>query len=62
VRYIAEFRHDGFGVMAVWVEVDRSPSKDAPDAQPFGVVTAYCKVPARANVENLCPEWVNDSL
>lgn len=62
VRYIAEFRHDGFGVMAVWVEVDRSPSKDAPDAQPFGVVTAYCKIPAKADAENRCPDWVNDTL
>ncbi len=62
VRYIAEFRRDGHRVMAVWVEVDLTPSKDAPDGEPFGVVTAYCKVPARGHAENRCPEWVNDTL
>lgn len=44
------------------VEVDRQPSGRAPDGEPFGVVTAYCKIPANANPENKCPEWVNDSL
>lgn len=62
VRYIAEFRRDGYGVMAVWVEVDPRPSKDAPDSEPFGVVTAYCKAPARSGAERLCPEWVNETL
>lgn len=61
-RYIAELRVDGHGVMSVWVEVDRKPSSQAPDGEPFGVVTAYCKIPANANPENKCPEWVNDSL
>lgn len=62
VRYVAEFRHDGYGVMAVWVEVDPRPSKAAPDSMPFGVVTAYCKIPVRAGAERRCPEWVNDTL
>lgn len=62
VRYIAEFRHDGFGVMSVWVEVDPRPSGQAPDSLPFGVLTAYCKLPGKANPENKCPEWVNDTL
>ena len=61
-RYIAEFRRDGYGVMSVWVEVDRTPSKDTPDNEPFGVLTAYCKIPAKAGAENRCPEWVNDTL
>lgn len=61
-RYIAELRADGYGVMDVWVEIDRSPSAGAPDQEPFGVVTAYCKVPANVNPENKCPEWVNGSL
>lgn len=61
-RYIAEFRVEGQGVMSVWVEVDRAPSNQAPDSHPFGVLTAYCKVPAKADPENKCPDWVNDSL
>lgn len=61
-RYIAEFRVKGHGVMSVWVEVDRSPSNQAPDSQPFGVVTAYCKIPAKADPENKCPQWVNESI
>jgi hypothetical protein len=61
-RYIAEFRAEGHGVMSVWVEVDRSPSNQAPDSEPFGVVTAYCKIPAKADPENKCPQWVNDSI
>lgn len=62
VRYIAELRVEGRGVMAIWVEVDRSSSDKAPDREPFGVLTAYCKVPSKANLENKCPAWVNDSL
>lgn len=61
-RYIAEFRVEGHGVMSVWVEVDRSASNQAPDSEPFGVVTAYCKIPANAEPENKCPQWVNDSI
>ena len=54
-RYIAEFRRDGYGVMSVWVEVDRTPSKDAPDNEPFGVLTAYCKIPAKAGAREPVP-------
>lgn len=61
-RYIAEFRAADHGVMSVWVEVDRTSSKDAPDQQPFGVGTAYCKIPANADPENKCPDWVNQTL
>lgn len=62
VRYIAEFRRDGHGVMSVWVDVDPRPSRDAPDPVAFGVLTAYCKLPAKADPENKCPQWVNDTL
>lgn len=62
LRYSAEFRHDGFGVMAVWVDTDPAGSKQAPDAEPFGVVTAYCKIPRQAEAENRCPAWVNETL
>lgn len=62
VRYIAELRAEGHGVMAVWVEVDRKRSNRAPDAEPHGVVTAYCKLPGKPDPENKCPDWVNDSL
>jgi hypothetical protein len=61
-RYIAEFRVEGRGLMSVWVEVDRAPSNQAPDSQPFGVLTAYCKIPSEADLENKCPEWVNESI
>jgi hypothetical protein len=33
-----------------------------PDSQPFGVLTAYCKIPSKADPESKCPEWVNDSI
>jgi len=49
-------------VRPVWVEVDRKRSNRAPDAEALGVVTAHCKVPAKAELENKCPDWVNDSL
>jgi len=62
VRYIAELRVEGRGVIAIWVEVDRAGSNDAPDPEAFGVVTAYCKVPSNPNPENKCPNWVNDSM
>lgn len=62
VRYIAELRVEGYGVMSVWVEVDPSRSGQAPDTERFGVVTAYCKLPSNANPENKCPDWVNESL
>jgi hypothetical protein len=44
------------------IEVDRSGSREAPDTERFGVVTAYCRISRNANSENKCPEWVNDSL
>lgn len=62
VRYIAELRVEGHGVMSVCVEVDRKRTNLAPDPEPHGVVTAYCKLPANANPEDKCPDWVNDSL
>ncbi|WP_219417033.1 hypothetical protein [Pseudonocardia nigra] len=62
VRYIAELRVEGRPIMSIWVEVDRSQSKEAPDREPFGVLTAYCKIPRNANPENKCPDWVNESL
>ena len=36
-------------------------SNMAPDRAPFGVLTAYCKLPAKAGAENK-PDWVNDTL
>lgn len=61
-RYTGVFRAFGYETMTVWVEVDRAPSRDAPDSQQFGVVTAYCKLPAKNNFENKCPDWVNGTL
>lgn len=62
VRYSAELRVERRGIIAVWVEVDRSPSSQSPDAEPFGVLTAYCKIPVKADPESKCPDWVNASL
>ena len=62
VRYSAESRAAGQGVMSVWVDVDPGPSDVAPDRSPFGVVTAYCKLPRNAGPENKCPDWVNETL
>lgn len=62
LRYGAEFRSAGFGVMAVWVDADPARSKEAPDTEPFGVVTAYCKIPRNADAENRCPAWVDETL
>jgi hypothetical protein len=62
VRFSAEFRAAGGGVMQVWVDVDRHASDKAPDTLPFGVLTAYCKLPSNAGPENKCPDWVNDTL
>jgi hypothetical protein len=49
-------------VISVWVEVDTKRSNRAPDAEPLGVVTAFCKFPADPDPEDKCPDWVNDSL
>ena len=62
LRYSAEFRSKGAGVMAVWVDIDPAASKEAPDREPFGVLTAYCKLPSKADAENRCPDWVNATL
>jgi hypothetical protein len=62
VRYSAELRVSRNSVMTVYIEVDPTPSNEAPDDERFGVVTAYCKLPRNADAENKCPYWVNDSL
>jgi hypothetical protein len=62
VRYIAEFRNGTADLMQVWVEADLTPSRDAPDSERFGVVTAYCKLPRSASPENKCPDWVNATI
>jgi hypothetical protein len=33
----------GDAAVAIWVVVDRAPSKQAPDTRPFGVITAFCR-------------------
>lgn len=48
--------------MPVWVEADLTTSKESPDTERFGVLTAYCKVPRNANPENKCPDWVNATV
>ena len=33
----------GEAAVAIWVVVDRAPSRQAPDTRPFGVITAFCR-------------------
>jgi hypothetical protein len=56
LHYIAEVR-SGAESKAVWVVVDRAPSKQAPDTRPFGVITAFCRT-AGGEPER-CPDWVS---
>jgi hypothetical protein len=56
LHYIEEFRTEGEAV-AVWVVVDRAPSRQAPDTRPFGVITAFCK--SADGEPERCPAWVN---
>jgi hypothetical protein len=55
LHYIAEL-----GDVAVWVVVDRGPSRQAPDTRPFGVITTFCKSSADADPA-ACRAWVNAS-
>jgi hypothetical protein len=57
LHYIEEFRTEGEAV-AVWVVVDRAPSKQAPDTRPLGVITAFCKSAEDGEPER-CPQWAN---
>lgn len=62
VRYVAELRVEGRGIISVWVEVDPRPSGEAPDDERMGVLTAYCKLPQGSGPENKCPDWVSESM
>ena len=55
LHYIAEL-----GEVAVWVVVDRAPSRQAPDTRPFGVITAFCRSAPDAEAQR-CPESVSVS-
>jgi hypothetical protein len=57
LHYITEVR-SGAESTAVWVVVDRGPSKQAPDTRPFGVITAFCRDVAGGEPQR-CPPWVN---
>lgn len=61
-RYIADYRVADNDMISIWIETDPDESKDAPDDEPFGVVTGYCKYPANGNPEKLCPNWVDESM
>lgn len=49
----------GTGVVDVWVVVDRAPSAAAPDAEPFGLVTAFCRHAGHPGDVHRCPDWLN---
>ena len=55
LHYIADL-----GEVAVWVVVDRGPSRQAPDTRPFGVITAFCRSAPDAEPQR-CPEPVSVS-
>lgn len=61
MRYIAELRVEGRGIISAWVEVDPRSSDEAPDDERFGVVTADRKLPQGSLPKSKCPDWVNDS-
>jgi hypothetical protein len=61
-RYIADYRVAGNDMISIWVIVDRKPSNAAPDGEPLGVVTAFCKYPAKGDPENRCPDWVDETM
>jgi len=46
-----------------YVEVyeERGRDSGSPDKNEMGVVTAYCRSSSYTE-ENLCPDWVNDTL
>lgn len=49
LHYVAQL-----GEVAVWVVVDRGPSRQAPDTRPFGVITAFCR--GADGAVQVCPE------
>jgi hypothetical protein len=53
LHYVAEL-----GDVAVWVVVDRGPSRQAPDTRPFGVITAFCRSASSGEVQR-CPDQVD---
>lgn len=55
LHYIADL-----GDVAVWVVVDRAPSRQAPDTRPFGVITAFCRSTPSAEPQR-CPGWLNSA-
>jgi hypothetical protein len=56
LHYVEEVR-EGEEAVAVWVVVDRAPSRQAPDTRPFGVITAFCRSLGGGDPER-CPAWV----
>ena len=54
LHYVEEVRM-GEATVAIWVVVDRAPSKQAPDTRPFGVITAFCREGGKLE---RCPAWV----
>jgi hypothetical protein len=57
LHYVEEVRM-GEEAVAVWVVVDRAPSRQAPDTRPFGVITAFCRGVGGGESER-CPAWVS---
>lgn len=60
LHYVEEVRM-GEAAVAVWVVVDRAPSRQAPDTRPFGVITAFCRDVVSGEPER-CPSWVGAAL
>jgi hypothetical protein len=57
LHYVEEVRL-GEAVVAIWVVVDRGPSRQAPDTRPFGVITAFCRDVGGGEPQR-CPSWVS---
>jgi len=59
LHYVEEIR-EGDEAVAVWVVVDRAPSRQAPDTRPFGVITAFCRS-LEGGVPERCPSWMTEA-
>jgi|GEM_PF-6807906 hypothetical protein len=55
------FRVKGRPTQYVEVYEERGRGSGSPDKNEMGVVTAYCRSSSYTE-ENLCPDWVNDTL
>jgi len=60
VRHVTQLREQGgAGVVDVEVLLERAASPDAPDREPFGLVTAFCRNAGFPGDVVSCPSWLD---